>query len=130
MRRISRICSTCASVRAIRNSICKTLFAHRATADVALLKMAQPLPTEVMPAMLGNGKRRRRSAKTLTVFGYGLAIRGDGKSGGTLRAAQLTVTGRPGNLQIRLVDPATGGKRPGIGACTGDSGAPVFEGPR
>jgi secreted trypsin-like serine protease len=34
----------------------------------------------------------------------------------------------PGNLQIRLADPSTGGEAPGIGACTGDSGAPVFEG--
>ena len=62
------------------------------------------------------------------MFGYGLAIRGDGRSGGTLRAAQLSVTGKPGNLQIRLVDPKTGGKTPGLGACTGDSGAPVFSG--
>ena len=64
----------------------------------------------------------------LTVSGYGLAVRGNGKTGGTLRAARLAVTGHPGNLQIRLVDPATGGARAGMGACTGDSGAPVFEG--
>ena len=31
-------------------------------------------------------------------------------------------------MQIRLVDPKTGGTSPGIGACTGDSGAPVFAG--
>ena len=42
--------------------------------------------------------------------------------------AQLVSTGRPGNLQIRLVDPATGGERESLGACTGDSGAPVYEG--
>ena len=35
----------------------KTLFAHRATADVALLKMAQPLPPGVVPAILGDSKR-------------------------------------------------------------------------
>jgi secreted trypsin-like serine protease len=29
-------------------------------------------------------------------------------------------------LQIRLVDPATKGVSAGLGACTGDSGAPVF----
>src|SRR5439155_3128507 len=51
---------------------------------------------------------------------------GDGKSGGTLRAATLVATGQPGTLQIRLVDPVTKGERPGLGACTGDSGAPVF----
>ena len=43
-----------------------------------------------------------------------------------MRAANLVATGRPGTLQVRLVDPATGGERAGLGACTGDSGAPVF----
>ncbi len=45
-----------------------------------------------------------------------------------MREARLAVTGKPGNLQVRLVDPATGGTRAGLGACTGDSGAPVFKG--
>jgi secreted trypsin-like serine protease len=108
----------------------KTLFAHRATADVALLKMAQPLPAAVVPATLGNDTRTPQVGDALTVYGYGLSIRGDGKSGGTLRAAKLSVTGHPGNLQIRLVDPASSDTRPGMGACTGDSGAPVFEGDR
>jgi secreted trypsin-like serine protease len=106
----------------------KTLLAHRATADVALLKTTQPLPAVVIPARLGPTDFRANLGDTLTVFGYGLAIPGDGKSGGTLRAASLRVTGHPGNLQIRLVDPTTGGTRAGLGACTGDSGAPVFVG--
>jgi secreted trypsin-like serine protease len=105
----------------------KTLFAHRATADVALMKLARPLPADIIPAVLGKDIAPQVGA-TLAVFGYGLAIHGDGRSGGTLRAAQLTVTGRPGNLQIRLIDPKTQGKTAGLGACTGDSGAPVFSG--
>jgi secreted trypsin-like serine protease len=60
------------------------------------------------------------------VAGLGVAVRGDGKSGGTARAASLIATGRPGSLQIRLVDASTMGEREGLGACTGDSGAPVF----
>ena len=44
-----------------------------------------------------------------------------------VRTAGLVATGQPGTLQIRLVDPATGGARAGLGACTGDSGGPVFE---
>ena len=48
------------------------------------------------------------------------------RTGGTVRAATLVATGEPGTLQIRLVDPATKGERAGLGACTGDSGAPAF----
>ncbi|MES1155779.1 MAG: trypsin-like serine protease, partial [Pseudorhodoplanes sp.] len=62
-----------------------------------------------------------------TLAGYGLSERGNGKTGGTLRVASLVATGKPGNLQIRLVDPSTQGTRAGLGACTGDSGGPVFQ---
>jgi secreted trypsin-like serine protease len=106
----------------------KILNGHHATADVALLKMAQPLPRDIVPATLAAGAHTPQAGETLTVYGYGVAIRGDGKTGGTLRAAKLAITGQPGNLQIRLIDPATGGTGAGLGACTGDSGAPVFEG--
>jgi secreted trypsin-like serine protease len=54
-------------------------------------------------------------------------VRGDGKSAGTIRSASLVATGKPGKLQIRLVDPAGMGAREGLCACTGDSGSPVFE---
>ena len=110
----------------------QTLLGHRATADVALLKLAKPLPAAIVPATLDRTDRRPQVGDRYTVIGYGLAVRGDGKSGGTLRAAQLVATGKPGNLQIRLVDPATEGTapggKPGMGACTGDSGAPVYDG--
>ena len=55
-----------------------------------------------------------------------MCIRDSGKSGGAVRAATLVATGQPGTLQIRLADPVTKGERPGLGACTGDSGAPVY----
>jgi hypothetical protein len=61
------------------------------------------------------------------VAGICVSRRGDGKSGGIIRSASLIATGLPGRLQIRLVDPATNNAREGLGACTGDSGAPVFE---
>jgi Trypsin len=61
------------------------------------------------------------------VAGYGVAVRGDGRTGGTARAATLVATGNPGTLQIRLFDSMTKGERPGLGACTADSGAPALE---
>ncbi len=62
----------------------------------------------------------------MVVRGYGATIR-SGNSAGRLREATLATIGKPGNLQLRLVDPATGGERPGLGGCTGDSGAPVYQ---
>jgi len=97
---------------------------HRVTADVALLKLAAPL--FVATASLAPAGGPVAVGDRFLVAGYGVAVRGDGKSGGTVRAAKLVATGQPGTLQIRLVDPATKGERAGLGACTGDSGAPVF----
>lgn len=103
-----------------------TLNAHRATADLALIKMAAPLPTTIQPAAL-SGDRAVAVGDSFTVAGFGVAVRGDGKTSGTARGVTLTATGQPGTLQIRLVDPATRNERAGLGACTGDSGAPVID---
>jgi secreted trypsin-like serine protease len=102
----------------------QSLLAHRATADVALLQLASPLAAQ--PAALGGALMPITVGMRLTVVGMGVAVAGDGRSGGVARAASLTVTGRPGTLQIRLVDPSTNNARAGLGACTGDSGAPAF----
>jgi secreted trypsin-like serine protease len=104
----------------------ETMLAHRATADVALLKLAAPLAAPTAPAPLAT-RTAYAVGERFTVAGYGVAVRGDGRTGGTVRAASLVATGQPGTLQVRLVDPATMGQRPGLGACTGDSGAPAFE---
>jgi secreted trypsin-like serine protease len=102
----------------------QSLLAHRATADIALLQLASPLSAQ--HAALGGALMPISAGQRLTVVGMGVAIRGDGRSGGVARAASLSVTGRPGTLQIRLVDPSTNNARAGLGACTGDSGAPAF----
>jgi secreted trypsin-like serine protease len=104
----------------------QAIMAHRASADVALLQLeAQPQGTNAatvaapqLPIIVGG---------RFTIAGVGVTVRGEGKSGGIVRAAGLIATGRPGTLQIRLVDPIGRGTRDGLGACTGDSGGPVFE---
>src|SRR6516165_5922485 len=96
------------------------------TADVALVKLAEPLPSRVMSARIGGETDFVNVGDTLVVAGYGVTVRGDGRTGGTARAAALSVTGEPGSLQIRLFDPATKGVNAGLGACAGDSGAPAF----
>jgi hypothetical protein len=101
--------------------------AHRASADVALLQLAEPLPASKTPAPLGAPVIPIQVGARLTIAGVGVTRRGEGKSGGTIRAADLAVTGKPGTLQIRLADPLTSNLREGLGACTGDSGAPAFE---
>ena len=104
----------------------KRLFAHLATADVALIKLVDPLPARIPPVPIGGDTETVAVGDTLVVAGYGVTVRGDGRSGGVVRAASLVVTGQPGSLQIRLFDPATKGQSAGLGACAGNSGAPAF----
>ena len=104
----------------------QAMLAHRATADVALLQLEAP-PQGKIPAVLGTPQVPIVVGSRFTIAGVGVTIRGEGSSAGTVRAAGLVATGRPGTLQIRLVDPVTQGNRDGLGACTGDSGGPVFE---
>jgi hypothetical protein len=104
----------------------QAMLAHRATADVALLQL-EAVPQGKSAAALGMPQVPILLGSRFTIAGIGVTIRGEGSSGGIIRAAGLVATGKPGTLQIRLVDPLTNGARDGLGACTGDSGGPVFE---
>ena len=99
----------------------------RATADVALVKLAAPLPAVIVPATLAPA-RRVKVGERLTIAGFGTIVDRSARGLGVPRMAKLEVTGIPGSLQIRLYDPATRNLRPGLGACTGDSGGPAFDG--
>ena len=104
----------------------EAMLAHRATADVALLRLDAPAKGKTA-APLGVPQSPIAVGAQFTIAGVGVTVRGDGKSAGTIRSAALVATGKPGTLQIRLVDPSTMGAREGLCACTGDSGSPVFE---
>jgi secreted trypsin-like serine protease len=104
----------------------KAYAAARATADLALVKLDKPLPEIVAPAELAP-PRRVAVGETLTIAGFGVTQAFTPYGLGIPREAKLAVTGQPGSLQIRLVDPETRNARAGLGACTGDSGAPAFD---
>jgi secreted trypsin-like serine protease len=104
----------------------QALQGHRATADVALIQLAAPVPDKA-PAPLATPRIPIATGAMFTVAGVGATAPGSDAGVGTARAAGLSVTGNPGTLQMRLVDPLTQNRRAGAGACTGDSGAPVFE---
>ena len=97
--------------------------ASRATADIALIKLATPL-TDLVRAGSPRGRaprHRRRDAYRRRLWRHRRRHRA---RAGRAAHGKLTVTGKPGSLQIRLFDPATRNQRAGLGACTGDSGAP------
>jgi hypothetical protein len=104
-----------------------TFDANRATPDLALLKLAAPLPSKFAPAALSQPRARVAVGEPFAVVGYGVIAPRDNRSAAVLRRADLVATGQPGNLQLRLFDPATKGEKPGLGACTGDSGGPVYQ---
>jgi hypothetical protein len=104
----------------------ETARAQRETADLALVKLAEPLPRRIVPAPLGT-RDFFLIGDRFVIAGYGIDfIRGD-RSFGLLKSAMLMTVRHPSSLQLRLADPITKGEQTGLGACSGDSGGPVFE---
>ncbi|MBN8939973.1 MAG: trypsin-like serine protease [Rhizobiales bacterium] len=94
---------------------------RRTAVDLAVVRTAQPIGQGRQAASLSAAALPAPGA-SIRLVGYGPNAEGDGASAGVLRQAALTVTGRPSSYQVRLTGPA--GAR--LGACTGDSGGPVF----
>jgi secreted trypsin-like serine protease len=94
---------------------------RRTAVDLAVVRTAQPIGHGTRPAAL-SGATIPAPGSAIRLVGFGPASEGDGRSAGVLRSAALTVTGQPSTYQVRLT--ATSGAA--LGACTGDSGGPVF----
>lgn len=93
---------------------------RRPTPDLALVKLAAPLPARFRPARLtGDAGLPPKGARFL-IAGFGMTADGAGKSAGTLRTLALPSIGTTGGIMVRLSQGSGGG------ACTGDSGGPAL----
>jgi len=93
-------------------------------ADLALLKLVDPLPADIGVAILGLQHNPIWPGDRFTVIGGGVALKGLHETG-INRIATLVATGPYTDLQIRLID--LPGKQITMSACAGDSGSPVFQ---
>ena len=100
---------------------------RRRSIDLALIRLADPLPARFAPAELIDGPLPP-AGSSVTLAGYGVAREGEARSTGTYRSATLAAIEPYGPSRILLwaADPAGAGKQPGASACQGDSGGPVF----
>ena len=92
-----------------------------ASIDLALVRLAKPLPSSFKPVEL----LRNFSVVTgqrLQIVGFGHADEEERGTSGVLRTAILAANGPKSPVLVHLTDPD--GNR--LGGCTGDSGAPVF----
>lgn len=89
--------------------------------DLALILLAEPLPPSFRPIEFARTNSVEPGQKFL-IAGFGVADEGLGKTGGVLRSGILVDTGPKSSVLLWAADP----NQTGLGACTGDSGAPIF----
>jgi hypothetical protein len=96
----------------------KAIEARRRSIDLALLRVAEPLPSRFQAATLASEKPARETS--LLVGGYGVAREGEARSTGTFRTASIRAVEPYGESRILLWAEGSG-----AGACQGDSGGPM-----
>lgn len=94
---------------------------RRPTPDIALMKLAEPLPARFAVARLVDAGGLPEKGTSFVVAGFGMTADGAQRSAGTLRTVALQCIGTTGGIMVRLSAPEGG-----AGACTGDSGGPAF----
>jgi Trypsin len=89
--------------------------------DVALVRTSRPLDARFVGATLASGDGPA-VGEPVVLSGYGSTRESDWKSGGTLRSVTLAVREPASPVLVWAADPDG---RP-AGACSGDSGAPIW----
>ncbi len=90
--------------------------------DLALIELVDDLPPSFAPSDLAT-TGAAAPGRPFRIAGYGLTREGDPRSGGQLRAATLSLREPVSEILLWLEDSA----HAGTGACTGDSGGPIFD---
>jgi hypothetical protein len=94
---------------------------HLISIDLALLRLAQPLPPTFQPIELAESGPVA-TGQPFRVAGFGRADEKVSGTSGVLRAGILVASGPKSPVLVWLTDP----HGTGLGGCTGDSGAPVL----
>lgn len=94
---------------------------RRRSIDLALLRLPRDLPARFRPVTIGTSTSAT-VGQAFRLAGFGVTREDEGASSGTLRMADLAARAPLSSLLLWAEDPA----HRGAGACTGDSGGPVF----
>ncbi len=89
--------------------------------DLAIVLLAEPLPATVRLARLDE-RGAIQPKQRFTIAGFGLKREGDERSAGELRVGTLEAREPISKILLWARDPAS----KGFGACTGDSGGPIY----
>ena len=92
--------------------------------DMAILKIAEPLPARFHAAKLATERALPKPGDTFMLAGYGFSVDGDANTLGKVRVVTLPTVGTTGGIMVRV----SAGNGSSAGACTGDSGGPAFRG--